>query len=60
GLVPGLIAAWILNSAGVLRIPREIELVGLDIAEYHGRYLDEEQITEAERAEASGTGPTGS
>jgi hypothetical protein len=39
-----------------LRIPREIELVGLDLAEYHGRYLDEDEVRQAEAAEARSAG----
>jgi hypothetical protein len=40
----------------VLRIPREIELVGLDIADYHGRYLDEDDVRQAELKEAQAAG----
>ena len=50
--VLGFLPAWVLcaifKAAGVLRIPREIELVGLDIAIYHGRYLDEDEVRRAE------------
>jgi ammonia channel protein AmtB len=32
GLLPGYLAAKLLNAFGLLRIPREVELAGLDIA----------------------------
>jgi ammonium transporter, Amt family len=58
--VLGFLPAWILcaifKAAGVLRIPREIELVGLDLAEYHGRYLDEDEVRQAEVTEAKSAG----
>jgi ammonium transporter, Amt family len=58
--VLGFLPAWILGAifraAGVLRIPREIELVGLDIADYHGRYLDEDEVRQAEVREAQAAG----
>ena len=31
GFIPGLIAAKILNAVGLLRIPKEVEMAGLDI-----------------------------
>ena len=51
GFIPAYVVSAILKSAGVLRIPKEIELVGLDITEYHGRYLDEAEIAKAELEE---------
>jgi ammonium transporter, Amt family len=30
GFVPGYVLSWILNAAGLLRVPREVELAGLD------------------------------
>ena len=30
GFIPGYILSWILKSFGVLRVPREVELAGLD------------------------------
>jgi hypothetical protein len=32
GFIPGYVLSWILNKAGLLRVPREVELAGLD---YH-------------------------
>jgi hypothetical protein len=56
GFLPAWILCGILKAAGALRIPREIELVGLDLAEYHGRYLDEDEVRQAEAAEARSAG----
>jgi Amt family ammonium transporter len=30
GFIPGYVLSWILKSAGLLRVPREVELAGLD------------------------------
>jgi ammonia channel protein AmtB len=30
GFIPGYILSWILKQAGLLRVPREVELAGLD------------------------------
>ncbi len=48
GFVPGWVTARIMKALNVLRIPEQIELVGLDVSEYHGRHLDEEEIAKAE------------
>ncbi len=56
GFLPCWILAGILKSAGALRIPKEIELAGLDLAEFHGRYLDETEVAEAELQEAREAG----
>ena len=56
GFIPGYVLAKILNAFGLLRIPREIELVGLDMSEYAARYLDEDDVKKAELDEARATG----
>ena len=56
GFIPAWIVAGILKSAGLLRIPEKIEIAGLDLSEYHGRYLNEAEVFEAERAEARDRG----
>ena len=56
GFAPGYLAAKVLSKMGVLRIPEHIELAGLDLAEYHDRYLDEADVYEAEAAEAKSRG----
>ena len=56
GFLPGWVVAGILKSMGKLRIPAAVEIAGLDLAEYHGRYLDEAGVFEAEREEAKSRG----
>jgi ammonia channel protein AmtB len=56
GFLPAWILCGIFKAAGALRIPREIELVGLDLADYHGRYLDEDEVRQAELKEAQAAG----
>jgi ammonia channel protein AmtB len=56
GFLPAWILCAIFKATGVLRIPREIELVGLDLADYHGRYLDEDEVRQAEAREAQAAG----
>ncbi len=56
GFLPAWVLCAIFKAAGVLRIPREIELVGLDLADYHGRYLDEDDVRQAELKEAQAAG----
>ena len=56
GFLPAWLLCAIFKAAGVLRIPREIELVGLDMADYHGRYLDEDEVRQAELKEAAAAG----
>lgn len=53
GFLPGFIAAKILNGCGLLRIPKQIELMGLDMASSQSIIADEQAIIEAERAEIS-------
>ena len=56
GFVPGWVLARIFKALGMLRIPERVELMGLDIAEYHGRYLSEEDVAQAELEEARAAG----
>ncbi len=56
GFVPAYVLSAILKGAGLLRIPREIELVGLDLSEYAGRYMAEEDVHKAELDEARAAG----
>ena len=56
GFLPCFVLATILNKMGALRIPREIEIVGLDLADYHGRYLNESEVAKAEEDEARSAG----
>ncbi len=56
GFMPAYIVSKILNAMGLLRIPERIEVAGLDLAEFHGRYLDEADVAAAEEAEARNRG----
>ena len=51
GFLPGWVAAKIIHSLGGLRIPREIELAGLDYAMTVDRAAEEQGIIDAEREE---------
>jgi len=49
GLVPGWICAKVLNAVGILRIPRKVELAGLDVnemieAEEHAKSVQEAEV----------------
>jgi len=52
GFVPAWIMSKILNGMGMLRIPREIEMVGLDINFEEQREADARDLREAIRSEA--------
>ena len=56
GFVPCYILGAILKAAGALRIPKQIELVGLDLSEYAARYAEEEEVQKAELEEARAAG----
>jgi hypothetical protein len=43
-------ASKILDGMGLLRIPREVELAGLDILEMEQRAADDAQFNKAERS----------
>jgi len=49
GFLPGWITAKILNSFGLLRIPREIEIMGLDSAASSDILAEQQAIIDAER-----------
>ncbi|MEJ2176907.1 MAG: ammonium transporter [Gammaproteobacteria bacterium] len=52
GFIPAWIMSKILNGMGMLRIPREIEMVGLDINFEEQREADARDLREAIRSEA--------
>jgi ammonia channel protein AmtB len=52
GFLPGWITALILQGFGVLRIPREIEIQGLDFARMEDSDQGDKDLAKAERAEA--------
>lgn len=51
GFLPGWIIAKILNGMGLLRIPPEVELMGLDMAASVGSQHDEQSVIDAELEE---------
>ena len=53
GFIPGWIAAKIIHRLGGLRIPREVELAGLDYGTTLDRAAEEQGIIDAEREEVS-------
>ena len=56
GFIPGMIAAKILNAFGALRIPHEVELVGLDVAAEMLAEQESQEILAAEKAYAADNG----
>ena len=52
GFIPAWIASKILHGMGMLRIPREVELAGLDIDSETVRETEAAEVVEAIRAEA--------
>ena len=49
GLIPGYILAKILNGMGKLRIPREVEIAGLDYEMMESAKEDEKAVSSATR-----------
>ena len=53
GFIPTWIVAKILNAVGILRIPKDVEIAGLDYMDNQATEADNQTIVDAERAEAS-------
>ena len=53
GFIPTFIVAKILNAMGMLRIPKEVELAGLDYVENQASAADGQEIVNAELIEAN-------
>ena len=49
GLIPGYIIAKVLNGMGKLRIPREVEIAGLDYEMMESAKEDEKAVSSATR-----------
>ena len=47
GFLPGWIGAKVLNAFGMLRVPKAVELAGLDLGEIHKRALDKADLQQA-------------
>ncbi len=58
GFIPAYIVAWILKQFNLLRVPREVELVGLDFAQNSPADRDEAEMIQAVREEARASGFT--
>lgn len=56
GFIPCYILGLILKKLNMLRIPAEIELVGLDLSEYAARYEGEDDVNRAEMEQARRVG----
>ena len=50
GFLPGYVASKILNSFGLLRIPKEIELLGLDFQTKREEDRAAREVREAEKS----------
>jgi ammonium transporter, Amt family len=50
GFVPGWILAMILNSFGLLRVPRQVELMGLDFKTLHEEEAARQEVRNIEKA----------
>jgi ammonia channel protein AmtB len=44
GFIPGYVLSWVMRSAGLLRIPREVELAGLDHVTHATAARDEDEL----------------
>ena len=49
GLIPGYVIAKVLNGMGKLRIPREVEIAGLDYEMMESAKEDEKAVSSATR-----------
>lgn len=57
GFIPGYILSWLLKKANLLRIPREVELAGLDFAAHAEVTRDDDDIRNAVLHEARAAHP---
>ncbi len=57
GFIPGYVLSWILKQVGLLRIPREVELVGLDYASHATTTREEDEMREILAQEARRPAP---
>ena len=53
GFIPTFIVAKILNAMGILRIPRKVEIAGLDYVEEQASAAAGQVIADAELAESN-------
>jgi ammonium transporter, Amt family len=56
GFLSGYVASWVMKKLNILRVPPEVELMGLDVAEYEPNvYLPEVAVAEEVIVEPDGT-----
>jgi len=56
GFLTGWFASWVMKKLNLLRVPPEVELMGLDVAEYEPNlYLPEVAVAEEQIVEPDGT-----
>src|SRR5215212_2588564 len=56
GFLPGWASSWVMKKLNILRVPPEVELMGLDVAEYEPNlYLPEVAIATEQIVEPDGT-----
>jgi ammonia channel protein AmtB len=56
GFLTGYAMSWVMKKLNILRVPVEVELMGLDVAEYEPNlYLPEVAVAEEELVEPDGT-----
>jgi Amt family ammonium transporter len=56
GFLSGWVASFVMKKLNILRVPPEVELMGLDVAEYEPNlYLPEVAVAEEELVEPDGT-----
>ena len=52
GFIPGYVLSWILKQVGLLRIPREVELAGLDHLIHQTTVREDDELRAVLAAEA--------
>jgi ammonium transporter, Amt family len=56
GFLPGYVMSWVMKKLNILRVPPEVELMGLDVAEYEPNlYLPEVAVATEQLVEPDGT-----
>jgi Amt family ammonium transporter len=56
GFLTGYVASWVMKKLNILRVPLEVELMGLDVAEYEPNlYLPEVAVVTEQLVEPDGT-----
>jgi ammonia channel protein AmtB len=56
GFLTGWVSAWVMKKLNILRVPPEVELMGLDVAEYEPNlYLPEVAVAEEMLVDPDGT-----